>query len=143
MITMTRNRQVDFETTRFAEESNIEYTKKKIKITDIIRHPDFKKQFDGKKFNKARFSSYIEKKLLETNELNFQREGINGMVKLFNLYIEESKLSERNILLSYCIILFPYLCEYEDKLRFGIVKSEMEFPFASALTFRYLCLKQK
>lgn len=50
-----------------------------------------------------------------------------------------SKLSERNILLSYCIILFPYLCEYEDKLRFGIVKSEMEFPFASALTFRYLC----
>ena len=98
MLTMERNRQVDFETTRFAEESHIEYTKKKIKITDIIRHPDFKKQFDGKKFNKARFSSYIEKKLLAINELNFQREGINGMVKLFNLYIEESKLSERKTL---------------------------------------------
>ena len=41
---------------------------------------------------------YIEKKLLETNELNFQREGINGMVKLFNLYIEESKLSEKKTL---------------------------------------------
>ena len=34
-------------------------------------------------------------------------------------------------------------CEYEDRLRFGIVKSEMRFPFASALAFRYLCLKQK
>ena len=34
---------------------------------------------------------------------------------------------------------FHYLCEYEDRLRFGIVKSETRFPFASALTFHYLC----
>ena len=31
----------------------------------------------------------------------------------------------------------------EYRMRFGIVKSEMRFPFASALAFRYLCLKQK
>ena len=31
------------------------------------------------------------------------------------------------------------LCSYEDGMRFGIAKSEMNFPFASALTFRYLC----
>ena len=36
-------------------------------------------------------------------------------------------------------LTFRYLCEYEDRLRFGIVKSEMGFPFVSALTFRYLC----
>ena len=98
MLTMTRNRQVDFETTRFSEESYIEYTKKKIKLTDIIRHPDFKKQFDGKKFSKARFCSYIEKKLLAINELNFQKEGINGMVNLFKLYVEDSNLSEKKTL---------------------------------------------
>ena len=32
-----------------------------------------------------------------------------------------------------------YLCTYEDRLRFGIAKSEIKFPFVSALTFRYLC----
>ena len=32
-----------------------------------------------------------------------------------------------------------YLCTYEDRLRFGIAKSETRFPFVSALTFRYLC----
>lgn len=36
-------------------------------------------------------------------------------------------------------LTFRYLCEYEDRLRFGIVKSETGFPFASALTFHYLC----
>lgn len=38
-------------------------------------------------------------------------------------------------------LTFRYLCEYEDRLRFGIVKSEMRFPFAFALTFLYICLK--
>ena len=32
-----------------------------------------------------------------------------------------------------------YLCTYEDRLRFGIAKSEIKFPFVSALTFCYLC----
>ena len=32
-----------------------------------------------------------------------------------------------------------YICKYEDEMRFGIVHSEIKFPFASALTFRYLC----
>ena len=32
-----------------------------------------------------------------------------------------------------------YFCTYEDRLRFGIAKSEIKFPFVSALTFRYLC----
>ena len=36
-------------------------------------------------------------------------------------------------------LTFRYLCEYEDRLRFGIVKSETRFSFVSALTFHYLC----
>ena len=32
-----------------------------------------------------------------------------------------------------------YLCTYEDRLRFGIAKSEIKFPFVSALTFHYIC----
>ena len=32
-----------------------------------------------------------------------------------------------------------YLCTYEDRLRFGIAKSEIKFPFVSALTLHYLC----
>ncbi len=35
-----------------------------------------------------------------------------------------------------------YLCTYEDRLRFGIVKTEIKFPFVSALTLHYLCLCQ-
>ena len=38
-------------------------------------------------------------------------------------------------------LTFRYLCWYEDRLRFGIAKSETRFPFVSALTFRYLCIK--
>ena len=38
---------------------------------------------------------------------------------------------------------FHYLCEYEDRLRFGIVKSETRFPFVSALTFHYICCNLK
>ena len=34
---------------------------------------------------------------------------------------------------------FTIFVEY--RMRFGIVKSEIGFPFASALTFRYLCIK--
>ena len=36
-----------------------------------------------------------------------------------------------------------YLCHYGDRMRFGIAKSEMKFPFVSALTFRYLCIKER
>ncbi len=39
------------------------------------------------------------------------------------------------------IFVLYYLCTYEDRLRFGIAKSETRFPFVSALTFRYLCIK--
>ena len=39
-------------------------------------------------------------------------------------------------------LTYRYLCWYEDRLRFGIAKSEIKFPFVSALTFRYLCLCQ-
>ena len=39
-------------------------------------------------------------------------------------------------------LTFRYLCWYEDRLRFGIVKSETRFPFVSALTLYYLCLCQ-
>ena len=38
-------------------------------------------------------------------------------------------------------LTFRYLCWYENRLRFGIAKSETRFPFVSALTFRYLCIK--
>ncbi|WP_302017181.1 hypothetical protein, partial [Barnesiella intestinihominis] len=34
---------------------------------------------------------------------------------------------------------FSYLCHYEDRIRFGIAKSEMRFPFVSVFIFRYLC----
>ena len=37
------------------------------------------------------------------------------------------------------IFVLYYLCTYEDRLRFGIAKSETRFPFVSALTFHYLC----
>ena len=37
------------------------------------------------------------------------------------------------------IFVLYYLCTYEDRLWFGIAKSETRFPFVSALTFRYLC----
>ena len=36
-----------------------------------------------------------------------------------------------------------YLCHYGDRMRFGIAKSEMKFPFVSVLTFRYLCIKER
>ena len=36
-------------------------------------------------------------------------------------------------------LTFRYLCKYENRMRFGIAKLEMNFPFVSALTFRYLC----
>ena len=39
-------------------------------------------------------------------------------------------------------LTFRYLCWYEDGLRFGIVKTEIKFPFVSALTLHYLCLCQ-
>ena len=35
-----------------------------------------------------------------------------------------------------------YRCWYEYGLRFGIVKTEIKFPFVSALTLHYLCLCQ-
>ena len=37
-------------------------------------------------------------------------------------------------------LTFRYLCKYENRMRFGIVKLEIKFPFVSALTFRYFCL---
>ena len=36
-------------------------------------------------------------------------------------------------------LAYTYLCHYEDRMRFDIAKSEMKFPFVSALTFCYLC----
>ena len=38
-------------------------------------------------------------------------------------------------------LAYMYLCHYGDRMRFGIAKSEMKFPFVSVLTFRYLCIK--
>ena len=36
-------------------------------------------------------------------------------------------------------LAYTYLCHYEDRMRFDIAKSEIKFPFVSALTFCYLC----
>ena len=33
----------------------------------------------------------------------------------------------------------PFAIFVEYRMRFGIAKSEMRFPFVSALTFRYIC----
>ncbi len=38
----------------------------------------------------------------------------------------------------FCVCSY-YLCRYEYRIRFGRGKSKMQFPFASALTFHYLC----
>ena len=40
-------------------------------------------------------------------------------------------------------LTFRYLCKYEDRMRFGIAKSGMRFLFVSALAFRYLCKLKK
>lgn len=43
-------------------------------------------------------------------------------------------------------LTFHYLCNYEGRIRFGIVKSGIRFPFVSVLTSRYLyneCNRQK
>ena len=40
-------------------------------------------------------------------------------------------------------LTFRYLCKYEDRMRLGIVKTEITFPFVSALSFRYLCSLNK
>ena len=42
--------------------------------------------------------------------------------------------------IAYITELICYLCKYENRMRFGIVKLEIKFPFVSALTFRYFCL---
>lgn len=34
---------------------------------------------------------------------------------------------------------FFYICNYEYRIRFGIVKSEMGFPLVFALAFHYVC----
>ena len=43
-------------------------------------------------------------------------------------------------IIAYITELICYLCKYENRMRFGIVKLEIKFPFVSALTFRYFCL---
>ena len=42
--------------------------------------------------------------------------------------------------IAYITELICYLCKYENRMRFGIVKSEIKFPFVSALTLHYLCI---
>ena len=37
-------------------------------------------------------------------------------------------------------LAYMYLCHYGDRIRFGMVKSEMWFPFVFALAFRYICM---
>ena len=40
-----------------------------------------------------------------------------------------------------CFILHtPFIIFVEYRIRFGRVKSEMKFPFAFALAFRYICM---
>ena len=45
-----------------------------------------------------------------------------------------------SVIMTY-LLHFLCLCNYENRLRFRIAKSETRFPFVSALTFRYLCIK--
>ena len=48
---------------------------------------------------------------------------------------------EKQIYLFYPALIFHYLYTVcENRMRFGIVKSEMQFPLAFALSFRYICL---
>ena len=46
-----------------------------------------------------------------------------------------------SVIMTY-LLHFLCLCNYENRLRFGIAKSETRFPFVSALTFRYICCNQ-
>ena len=52
------------------------------------------------------------------------------------LYLDKK---EKNTRFYISALSFHYLCNYEDRIRFGIVKSEIRFPFVSVLTSRYLC----
>ena len=95
MQMMSKARQIDFETTSFSEENYVVFFQKKMRVIGILKHPDFKKSFDGKKFSAARIKTYVEKKLLAMDDLVFKTNGISGVINCFNFYIEESKLSQR------------------------------------------------
>lgn len=43
-----------------------------------------------------------------------------------------------SVIMTY-LLHFLCLCNYENRMRFGMVELETGIPFVSALTFRYLC----
>ena len=45
-----------------------------------------------------------------------------------------------SVIMTY-LLHFLCLCNYENRMRFGMVEVETGIPFVSALTFRYLCIK--
>ena len=45
-----------------------------------------------------------------------------------------------SVIMTY-LLHFLCLCNYENRMRFGMVELETGIPFVSALTFRYLCIK--
>ena len=69
MQIISKARKIDFETTRFSEENYVVFFQKKMRVIGILKHPDFKKTFDGKKFSAARIKTYVEKKLLAMDDL--------------------------------------------------------------------------
>ena len=60
----------------------------------------------------------------------------NYFLGLFIAKIVQGK--EITKFICFCVRSY-YLCRYEYRMRFGIVKSKMQFSFTSALTFHYLC----
>ena len=43
-----------------------------------------------------------------------------------------------SVIMTY-LLHFLCLCNYENRMRFGMVELETGIPFVSALTFRYIC----
>ena len=61
------------------------------------------------------------------------------MYTVFNMFVKDGLYSVYpNKFVS--ALGLHYLCHNEDRMWFDIANSEMRFPFASALTFHYLCL---
>ena len=47
-----------------------------------------------------------------------------------------------SVIMTY-LLHFLCLCNYENRMRFGMVELETGIPFVTALTFRYICCNLK
>jgi len=73
---------------------------------------------------------------------------VNGIIFLIGLRLYIVMAAFRGVI-NFTFLFFvelflwknSYICKHEYRIRFGRVKSEIWFPFAFALTFRYIWTK--